>query len=133
MNNIVESKYSSKINNKSILDKYFEFIVDSVDKLNIKTKEKINNEIKSKYNNNSYYEIITTKIYEFFPSIISISPSISPSLTPSLKQNETQSHEYINSDHIKYIIMIFALIVIIVFLIIKYKSLVDLVKSIYKK
>jgi len=133
MNNIVESKYNN-INNKNLLDRYLEFIVDSVDKLNIKTDKKNNNHITSKYsNNNSYYEIITTKIYEFFPSIISVSPSFSPSKSPSSLQTTDQSPEYINSDHIKYIIMIFALIVILIFVIIKYKSLVDLVKSIYKK
>jgi len=133
MNNIVESKYNN-INNKNLLDRYLEFIVDSVDKLNIKTDKKNNNHITRKYsNNNSYYEIITTKIYEFFPSIISVSPSFSPSKSPSSLQTTDQSPEYINSDHIKYIIMIFALIVILIFVIIKYKSLVDLVKSIYKK
>jgi len=126
MDNIIESKYTN-ISNKNVLDKYLEFIVDSIDKLNIKTEKKISNHVTSKYNNNnSYYEIITTKIYEYFPSF---APSLSPSLSPSTDS----SPEYINADHIKQMLLIFAIIVILILVIIKYRTFVDLIKSIYKK
>ena len=39
------------------IDKYFEFIVYSIDNLNIKS-DKTNNEVTSKYSDKSYYELL---------------------------------------------------------------------------
>jgi hypothetical protein len=120
MKNLVKSKFNvDEYKNKNMLDNYFEFIVSI-----IQTK---NNNIEID-NNKTYYEIIKTKIYEYLDN-----PSFAPSLNvDSSNDNDSEQTHLFDIDQIKYILFIFVVILLLVFVVIKYKSIIKMIKNIGK-
>jgi len=122
MKNKVKSKYS-EAESKNMLDNYFEFIANIIQTKNNNIE---NNNIEN--NNNSYYEVIKRTIYEY------LEPSLAPSLhvPTSTEVKSNQTNNTMDITRVKYILLIFVIVILLLYVTIKYKSLVKMIKKFRK-
>jgi formate dehydrogenase maturation protein FdhE len=132
MKNKVKSKYS-EAESKNMLDNYFEFIANiiqtknnNIENNNIENNNIENNNIEN--NNNSYYEVIKRTIYEY------LEPSLAPSLhvPTSTEVKSNQTNNTMDITRVKYILLIFVIVILLLYVTIKYKSLVKMIKKFRK-
>ena len=127
MKNKVKSKYS-EAESKNMLDNYFEFIANIIQTKNnnIENNNIENNNIEN--NNNSYYEVIKRTIYEY------LEPSLAPSLhvPTSTEVKSNQTNNTMDITRVKYILLIFVIVILLLYVTIKYKSLVKMIKKFRK-
>jgi hypothetical protein len=129
MKNLVKSKFNVD-ENKNMLDKYFKFVVSIIQTKNNNIEIDNNIKINNIENNNTktYYEIIKTKIYEYLDN-----PSFAPSLdVQSSTNNNSEETSLFDIDQIKYILITFVVLLLLIYVVIKYKSIIKMIKNFRK-